>query len=173
MRKSLKNIFILLFASSFLFLCYQIISTINYKKEVQQNIKTIPEFSYSNVNGENFTNENLKEHTPVIFIYFNTDCEYCNEETKMIQENIERFKNIQIIFISFENINLIKKFAQNYKLNHYDNIHFLHDAKATFSSTFDVTSLPCIVLYDKNQKLIEKIKGQTKPEILIKKLKIE
>ncbi|MGE8341058.1 MAG: TlpA family protein disulfide reductase [Flavobacterium sp.] len=173
MRKSLKSIFILLFASSFLFLGYQIISRINYKKEVQQNIKTIPKFSYSNVNGENFTNENLRENTSVIFIYFNTDCEYCNEETKMIEENIKRLKDIQIIFISFENINKIKKFAQNHKLDHYDNIHFLHDSKATFASTFDVNSLPCLVLYDKNKKLIEKIKGQTKPEILIKKLKIK
>ncbi|WP_264553261.1 TlpA family protein disulfide reductase [Flavobacterium sp. N2038] len=173
MRKSLKSIFILLFVSTFLFLGYQILSKINYKKEVQQNIKTIPKFSYQNIKGGIFTNENLKTETPTIFIYFNTECEYCNEEAQMIHKNIKKFESVQIIFVSFENIEQIKNFAQNHQLINYDNIHFLHDSKATFTSTFDVTSLPCIVLYDKNQKLIEKIKGQTKPENIIQKLKKE
>ena len=54
----------------------------------------------------------------------------------------------------------------------YDKINFLSDTKVSFATTFDVKSLPCLVLYDKNQQLIEKIKGQTKAEILIKKLEI-
>lgn len=170
MRKLLKIIFALLFASIFIFLGYEIISKITHKKEIQQKIKTIPKFSFLNINGEDFTNSNLKKYTPVIFIYFNTDCDYCNEEAKMLSQNIKKFRDVQIIFVSFENPNRIKKFAQQYKLNNYDNIHFLHDSKVTFASTFDVNSLPCFVLYDKNQKLIEKIKGQTKPEFLIKKL---
>jgi len=170
MRKSLKIIFVMLFAGTFLFLGYELISKINYKKRVQENIKTIPEFSYLNVNGENFTNDDLKKDIPALFIYFNTDCDYCNEEAKMLSQNIKKFRDVQIIFVSFESINQIKKFAQQYKLNNYDNIHFLHDSKLTFASTFDVNSLPSLVLYDKNHKLIEKIKGQTKSEILIKKL---
>ncbi|GAA3753685.1 hypothetical protein GCM10022422_44580 [Flavobacterium ginsengisoli] len=173
MKKAFRKILILLIISASVCLGFQIILKINHKKEIEKNTKMIPNFSFLDLNGKLFENKNLKKTAPIIFIYFNTDCEYCNEETKMIQENIERFKNIQIIFISFENINQIKKFAKHYKLNHYDNVHFLHDTKATFASTFDVNSLPCILLYDQNQELIEKIKGQTKPEILIKKLKIE
>ena len=40
----------------------------------------------------------------------------------------------------------------------------------SFRSTFDINSLPCMVLYDKDKKLIEKIKGQIKVEALLKKL---
>ncbi|EJG01345.1 peroxiredoxin family protein [Flavobacterium sp. F52] len=173
MRKSLKKIFVLLFSIIFLFLGHQIITKLNYKKEVQNNIKVIPEFSYLNINGKDFTNEDLKKSIPALFIYFNSECEYCNEEAQMVNNNIGKFKDIQIVFISSENSNQIKEFAQKFKLNHYDNLHFLHDSKTTFASTFDVNTLPCLVLYDKDKKLIEKIKGQTKPEILIKKLKIE
>lgn len=173
MKNVLKIIFTLLFTSILLILSYQIISKINYKKEVQQNIKTIPQFSYQNIEGEVFTNQNLKTETPAIFIYFNTECEYCNEEAQMIHENIKEFGNVQIIFISFEDTEQIKKFAQNHQLINYDNVYFLHDSKNTFTTAFDINSLPCLVLYDKNQNLIEKIKGQTKPEILIKKLSDE
>lgn len=76
------------------------------------------------------------------------------------------------MFISFEKPEIIKGFASNYQLNNYPNVHFLADTNITFATTFDVKSLPCLVLYDKNQKLIEKIKGQTKTETLIKKLAI-
>ncbi|MFD2940897.1 peroxiredoxin family protein [Flavobacterium notoginsengisoli] len=173
MKKNIKTILTLLFISSVIFLTYQIVSKINHKIEIQQNIKTIPQFNYQDINGKRFTNKNLKKVTPVIFIYFNTECEYCNEEAIMIQENIQKFKDCQIIFISFEKQEQIEKFSKHYKLDLYNNVHFLHDSKVTFATTFDVHSLPCIVLYDKNQNLIEKIKGQIKPVILFKKLNIQ
>lgn len=154
-------------------LVYQIISKINHKNEIAQNIKRIPQFSYQSIQGRIFTNQNLKAETPAIFIYFNTECEYCNEEAQMIHENLKKFENVQIIFISFENTKQIKKFAQNHQLINHDNVHFLHDSKNTFASTFDINSLPCLLMYDRNQNLIEKVKGQTKPEILIKKLNTE
>jgi peroxiredoxin len=152
------------------FLIFQIASIINHKREVAENIKTIPNFNFLNVNGGRFTNENLVKNTPTLFLYFNSECEYCNEEAEMIKENIEKFKNFQLIFISIEKPELIKSFAVKHKLNLYDKINFLSDIHVSFAPTFDVKSLPCIVLYDKDQHLIEKIKGQIKPEVLIKKL---
>ena len=119
-----------------------------------------------------FTNANLIENTSKLFVYYNSECEFCKEEAKMIKENITQFKNTQIIFISFEEIKKIKQFASIHQLDSYDNINFLCDSKVTFATTFDVKSMPCIVLYDKDNNLIEKIKGQTKAETLINKLGI-
>lgn len=173
MKRFLKIVLPLLFTCFICFLGYQIISKINHKKEVAENIKTIPEFSYKNINGGVFNNQDIKINTPILFIYFNSECEYCNEEAEMIKENVEKFQNVQLIFVSFEKPEFIKTFATKHQLTSYDNIHFLWDNKVTFSTTFDVNSLPCLVLYDKNQKLIEKIKGQTKTKILLKKLTSE
>jgi len=170
MKKSSKNILLILFISIGAYLGYNIATKISYKKKVAQNIKTIPKFSYLDINEKAFTNEDLKTITPTIFIYFNTECEYCNEEAKMIKDNIERLKKFQLIFISFEKAENITSFAQKYQLTNYDNIHFLCDDKVTFASTFDVNALPSIVLYDKEQNLIEKIKGQIKATTLIKKM---
>ena len=170
MKKHIKTILILTFVAALSFFAYQIVTKINHKKEVAKNIKTIPIFSYENTDSGSFTNKNLKYATPTLFVYFNSECEYCNEEAEMVKENIEKFQNIQVIFISFEQPELIKTFSAKHKLNTHNNIHFLHDSKVTFATTFDVKSLPCLVLYDKNKKLIEKIKGQTKTEILLKKL---
>lgn len=173
MRSSIKILIGLLFISVFVFLGYRITNKITYKNEVKKNIKTIPDFLYQNIKGGVFTNQSLERGATTIFIYFNTDCEYCNTEAQTIQENIAKFKKSKLIFVSFESPQLIKKFAQQHQLNNYDNVYFLHDSKVTFASTFDASSIPCIVLYDKNYQLIEKIKGKTKPEILIKKLNTE
>ncbi|CAA9198802.1 peroxiredoxin family protein [Flavobacterium collinsii] len=173
MKKKLKIILTISFICILAFFTYQIVIKINHKKEAAENIKTIPEFSYKNINGGFFTNRDIKINTPTLFIYFNSECEYCNEEAKMIKENAEKFQNVQLIFVSFEKLELIKTFVTKHQLTSYDNIHFLCDNKVTFSATFDVKSLPCLVLYNKNQKLVEKIKGQTKTEILLKKLTSE
>ena len=159
-----------LFISTLGYFGFQIYTKIQHKKEVAENIKTIPKFSYQNINGGVFTDANLKKDTPTLFVYFNSECEFCNEEAQMIKENITKFKGVQLVFISFEKQELIKAFATKHQLTSYDNITFLSDTKVSFATTFDVKSLPCLVLYDKNQNLIEKIKGQTKAETLIKKL---
>jgi peroxiredoxin len=172
MKKYLKIIFPILFIGGLGYLGFQIYSKIKHKKEIAENIKTIPNFEYQNIKGGAFTNKNLKKDTPTLFIYFNSECEFCNEEAQMIRVNIEKFKDFQLVFISFEKSDLIKAFATKYKLNTYANITFLSDTKVSFATTFDVKSLPCLVLYDKNKRLIEKIKGQTKAETLIKKLQI-
>jgi len=171
-EKKLKIVIPILFSIVLGYFGYQIYFKIQHKKEVAKNIKTIPKFEYQNIKGGVFSNANLKKDTPTLFIYFNSECEFCNEEAQMIQANIDQFAACQLVFISFEKPALIKAFAAKHQLNSYDKVTFLSDTKINFATTFDVKSLPCLVLYDKNQKLIEKIKGQTKVETLIKKLGI-
>ena len=170
MKKYFKILIIILFIAGIGYLGYHIISKIQHKKQIAINIKSIPKFEYQNTKGGNFDNSNLTENTPTVFVYFNTECEFCIEEAQMIQDNIQKFTNCQLVFISFEKPQIIKAFANKYKLYNHDNVHFLSDSKATFATTFDVKSLPCLVLYDKNQQLIEKIKGQTKVSTVLKKL---
>jgi peroxiredoxin len=170
MKKYFKLILPVLFIGMFGFLIFQITSKIKHKKEVAENINTIPSFNFQNVNGGRFTNKNIIKKKPTIFIYFNSECEFCDEEAEMIKQNIDKFSTFQLIFVSIENPNKIKEFAINHKLIKYDKINFLSDPNVSFAPTFDVKSLPCLVLYDKNQHLIEKIKGQILPDILIKKL---
>lgn len=173
MKKLLKIIIPILILGAIAFMGYKVILKINHKNEVAENIKTIPPFQYQKLDGLQFSNKNLNPNIATIFLYFNSECEHCQSEAQMIKENIEKFKPFQLVFISFEKPKKIKSFATQYHLLDYDNIHFIYDSKVTFSNTFDVKSLPCIVLYNKNQQLIEKIKGQTKVENILKKLNDE
>ena len=149
---------------------FKIWSVINHKNQVAANIATMPPFTYQNIAGGLFSNANLLPATPTIFVYFNSDCEFCNQEAAMISENLAKFRSVQLVFVSFEKPAAIAQFAKKHKLTAHANLTFVADTKASFATTFDVKSLPCLVLYDKNQHLIEKLKGQTKTETLLKKL---
>ena len=170
MKKYLKIIIPILVIGLLAFIGYKVISKINYKKEVAANIKTIPLFSYKSINGKVFSNTNLVENIPTIFLYFNSECEHCQSEAEQIRDNVEKFERMQLVFISFEEPKKIMAFATKYKLNHYGNINFLYDSKVSFPITFDVNSLPTVVIYDKNRKLLEKIKGEVKIENILKKV---
>lgn len=170
MKKYLKIIIPILILGAIAFMGYKVISKINHKAAVAEHIKTIPAFSYKSINGKVFSNTNLVENTPTIFLYFNSECEHCQSEAEQIRDNVEKFANAQLVFISFEEPKKITAFATKYKLIGYDKITFLCDSKVSFSTTFDVNSLPTVVIYDKNKKLIVKIKGEVKVEAILKKL---
>ena len=169
MKKILKILLPILVLSLLAFMGYNVVNKINHKKQIAENIKKMPAFSYVTLENKVFTNEKLKQNKPTLFIYFNSECDFCNHEAEMVQQNIEQLKAIQVVFISYEPIEKIKSFAAKFKLLHHDNIHFLSDSKITFATTFDVKSMPCLVLYDKENNLIEKIKGQVKIEMVLEK----
>ena len=171
MKKTLKIVIPLLVISLLAFMGYKVVSKINHKKQVAENIKKLPTFSYVTLENKIFTQKSLAQSTPTLFIYFNSECDFCNHEAEMVQQNIEQLKAIQVVFISYEPIEKIKQFATKFKLLNHANISFLSDSKITFATTFDVKSMPCLVLYDKDNNLIEKIKGQVKIETVLEKFR--
>ncbi len=160
MKKILKLGIIVLGFGLLSFTGVQVISKIHYKSEVEETLQTIPQFSFETINGISFSNKKLKKDLTTIFIYFNSECGFCEQEAKSIQENIEHFKNTQLIFVSFEPVYKISTFSRQYKLDTYDNITFLFDKRDDFATRFDATSVPYLLIYDKDQKLIKKHKGQ-------------
>lgn len=169
MKKILKILLPILVLSLLAIMGYKVVSKINHKKQVAENIKKMPAFSYVTLENKIFTQKSLVQSTPTLFIYFNSECDFCNHEAEMVQQNIEQLKDIQVVFISYEPVEKIKQFASKFNLLHHDNISFLSDSKITFATTFDVKSMPCLVLYNKENNLIEKIKGQVKIETVLEK----
>lgn len=142
------------------YLGYNIISKTKEKIQIAKQLEIIPEFEFLTLEQKSFTKTNLKPKTNSIFIYFNSECDFCQHETQSISDNLDSFKNVQFIFVSTEPIEIIKQFAEQYNLNNKQNIIFLYDNLYTFSNLFDTNSIPYLLVYDKNQKLIKKHKGQ-------------
>jgi peroxiredoxin len=169
MKKKVRILIALLLISLVGFLGYKITNTLKAKKEAAERIQTIPNFSFFNLEGTVYTQENLP-NKPIVFVYFNSECDFCKTEATKIQERLIDFKNTQLVFISFEDKKAISQFATTYQLNNQENVLFLEDRKATFSQIFDANSIPFILVYDTNKKLLQKFKGATKIDAILKVL---
>lgn len=150
---------------------YKMVELSRHKKIQNEKIAHIPVFELKSTLGENYTNRNLKESVPVVFLYFNTDCEFCQAEIEDIVQNIKKFEGIQLLFVSFEPIQKIITFQATKKLDIYNNVVFLSDYKNTFSETFGVKKIPSSLVYDKTGKLVSRNNGAVKVDYLLKALK--
>lgn len=152
------------------YLGFNVISKVKEKNKIAKQLKKIPEFEFLTLEQKPFTKVNLKPNTNTIFIYFNSDCDFCQHEAQSISNNLDSFKNIQFIFVSIEPIKTIKEFSKQYNLSNQLNITFLYDSNNIFSSQFDANSIPYLLIYDKNQKLIKKHKGQLNAKSILRAL---
>ncbi len=167
MRKYIKIGIALFLISVLVYLGYNINANLKHKREVAERIKTIPKFNFKTLNGENFTQNNISKTLPKLFIYFNSECEFCNGEAQKLKDNISNFKNVQLLFVSHEEMDNITAFAKKYQLLNKDNIVFLQDSKLEFSVIFDAKTLPFMLLYSKDNNLIKKFKGSTNPKKIL------
>ena len=155
-----KNIVIVIIVSLLSYLGYNIITKVKEKNKITKQLQTLPKFKLKTLENVSFSNSDLKQNTSTIFIYFNSDCDFCHHEAKSISQNLKKFKNVQFVFVSFEETEAIKKFSELQKLNNQQNIIFLEDKKGEFSTQFDANSIPYILIYNQNNELIKKHKGQ-------------
>lgn len=168
MKKYIKPIIGIVLISVIIFLGYNISKKISYKKEVAERFKTIPNFTFLTLNNEVFSEKELNKNTYKLFVYFNSDCDYCQSEATQISENLDLFNDIQLVFVSFEPVEGIKQFAKIYNLLNKENIIFLQDNEMIFEELFDAKSIPFMLFYSKDNQLIEKYKGATKIENILK-----
>ncbi len=171
MKKRLKRIILILLLIALSYLGYCVISKIYYKTEIESLLQTIPEFHFTTLEGKEFNNSNLKQNTPIVFIYFTTECGYCHYEAQDFSNNIKQFKDVQLIFVSTETKEAITHFAKTYQLYNMPNITFLHDTTYNFSNRFDATCIPYVLVYNSNQQLIRRYKGQLTSESIRKLIK--
>lgn len=171
MRKKTILIIVLIGVLGILsYLVYNVISKAEEKNQIAKQLEIIPKFEFLTLEQQPFTKANLKSNTNTIFIYFNSECDFCQHEAQSISDNLDSFKNVQFIFISTEPIDTIKNFSEQYHLNNQQNITFLYDNLDTFSSRFDANSIPYLLIYDQNQKLIKKHKGQLSAKGILRAL---
>ncbi|MGB1232445.1 MAG: peroxiredoxin family protein [Winogradskyella sp.] len=170
MKKAIKAIVIVCILGIVSFLSYKVAIGTQEKNEIAEQLETIPEFEFLTLEQQPFTKANLKPEKKTIFIYFNSECDFCQHEAQSISDNLESFKEVQFIFVSTEPITTIRQFSEHYNLNNKQNITFLYDNLNTFSSRFDANSIPYLLIYDNEQKLIKKHKGQLNAKGILRAL---
>ncbi len=169
MKIIIKYFVILLIILLTVYMLIKIFFHIQYENDINKKIKTIPDFEFFEILVErNFSNKHLKEGVPVLFIYLNTECEFCVDETQIISENIEGFRNCQILMVSIEKPEILISYAEQYRLFDFDNLFILYDKDLKFEQIFGDSPFPSSFIFGKRGELIKIFKGKAKINELLK-----
>lgn len=148
---------------------FKTIKKIDHANEIEEQRKTIPAFHFLNVYSNLvFSYSDLDNNKSLIFIYFNTECEYCIYEAEEISKNIQAFAGCQILMVSIESPKLLIQFAEKYNLSNIDNLYILYDKELCFEKTFGINPYPSCLIYNKSGKLVKHFKGEVKIDALTK-----
>jgi len=163
----------LLIIATAVFISCSAFSQTNTSEEtpVYLRFPTIPEFTvYKAPDSTAFTRNDLHKKKNTIFIIFSPDCEHCQRETEMLTENIEKFKNTQIVMVTYSPWEEMIAFYHHYKIADYPQITMARDTKFFFPVFFKVRNLPSIFVYDKKGNLKKSFEGDVKPETILAEL---
>lgn len=138
-----------------------------YLNAVAQNKykSSIAPFKIRLVNGEGFSHNQLEKGKPVILIYFTTTCDHCQSFTKSVLKRIDKLQDKQLVMISFEHINAVKKFDEFFKLSVHKNIKIGSEGYTFLvQKYYKIKDFPFVAEYDKKGKLQKTISWNSKPE---------
>jgi peroxiredoxin len=127
---------------------------------------TLPIFQLPDINGKMITESDLQSNKPVLFLYFNPDCELCREEFIQIKFNQDAFRNFQIVFFSSTFPNTIIQFLHEIDFIPTPNMLFLIDDREELADKMEVKTSPASYIYQQG-KLVKRFDGSVKIETLI------
>ncbi len=151
---------------------YMVVHIVKAKRQAaidDVNKQQLPSFTFFDLDGKKKGSEIVDDGKPVIVIYFNNDCEHCQNEAQQLNKAMQLFEGTQIIMVSFNNAADIRKYAAAYGLNKHPEVTFLMDKDYKFTHWFGSCSIPSVFVYNSRHSLVKEFYGEVKPEA-IKKL---
>jgi thiol-disulfide isomerase/thioredoxin len=138
-------------------------SQVDSTAPVYLRFPTIPQFTvYKAPDSTAFSRKDLQQRKPVVFMIFSPDCEHCQHETEALLANIDKFKDAQIVMITYLPYEEMIQFYKNYKIADYPQITMARDTKFFFPVFFKIRNLPSIFVYDKKGDFKKSFEGSVK-----------
>lgn len=163
-KKALLTSVLVILFSGVLAMVYFIVEKVAKKKAVAEKIQSLSAEDLFTLDSVQFRFPNSK---PSVLIYFNSGCEHCQYELGEIKKNIKAFENAHVLWMSSENISEIKKVADGFGSS---NVIFLKINREDVFEKFGALSVPHLLIYSADQKLVKEFKGETKIEAILQHL---
>ena len=134
------------------------------KEFVSTAVNEYPPMSATNADGSQFRLNELKGNN--ILVFFQPDCDHCQREGKAIADNLEKFSEYQLYFISVDDFNQMNVFAGNYDLADKRNVAFARATLDDILNNLGRISPPSLYIY-REGKLIKHLDGEKNIEEIL------
>jgi cytochrome oxidase Cu insertion factor (SCO1/SenC/PrrC family) len=134
--------------------------------------QSIPPFKMLLTNGKTFETKDLPKGKPVAIIYFAPDCDHCQTLMNAVFKQINNFKKVEIVMVTFKPLNEVADFEKNYQTYKYSNIIVGTEVPAFFFRVYyHLVNTPFTVLFDKQGKYIYSYRKETPIGDLVSRVK--
>lgn len=147
---------------------YSSITTIKNKEKLKEFTQSIPDIMYLDLDSANQSLKSNINNQPLVIIYFNSDCDICNEEAVEIFEHRNDLTGIHLLFISLEDLSSIRLFADSTGLSQMPNVVLGNIDDHVSDHLLSIRSTPQVFIYNIEGELTKQFIGQTKVEAIIK-----
>lgn len=144
MRQKIILITVLLFVILVGFLSISFVKKYRVNKQQEQLLASLPTFYLKDLEGNLFTNKNLPQSKWIVFVFFNSECQYCQSEAEQLRDLNEIPTNISFVWVSSEPKEIIAAFQLQYRLQ---KIHFLYDSDHLVADQWGVSTIPKLLVY--------------------------
>lgn len=118
-----------------------------------------------------FVKDSLPKKKAVMLMLFNPECSHCRHETEELIQNIDKFKDIEIVMATMMPFEQMKAFRDEYKLTNYKNIVVGRDEQYFLFTFYTLRNLPYLAFYNAKKDLISVHEGSMPIEEVLKELK--
>ncbi len=129
---------------------------------------TLPAFMLQNPDSISYFNMyDVRPDRPTVLFFFAPDCEHCHMTTKELLGAMDSMKNADFYWFTYMPLTALRSFSEQYRLEGYQNIKVGRDYTFFFMKFYGASTVPYLVIYDKNKKLVKLYDGAIKvPEVV-------
>jgi cytochrome oxidase Cu insertion factor (SCO1/SenC/PrrC family) len=140
-------------------------------RPVYLRFPTIPQFTvFKAPDSTAFTRDDLSKRKSTVFFIFSPDCGHCQHETEMMLNEIKKFRNTQIVMITYLPYEEMMAFYKLYNIANYPQITMARDTKYFFPVFYKVQNLPSIFVYDKKGNFTKNFEGDVQMDSIVEAL---
>ncbi|NIG54893.1 redoxin domain-containing protein [Chitinophaga sp. Cy-1792] len=170
MKKSLKVIIALLLFLLVLLLSFKIFQQLQWKKKMTTKLKEMPAFRCYTVDSLPFTSQDINWNGPTVFVFYQPDCESCNQEAKDILQHKSSLDSIHLLLVSDCSILAMKQFGDKYGFSAMSGITLLKAGPGDIYRYFGVVLTPSFLIYNSDRHLVNQYNGETRMDLVLKSL---
>ncbi|MBK9459362.1 MAG: redoxin domain-containing protein [Sphingobacteriales bacterium] len=90
-----------------------ILSNSKFVASIHKQNEQMPNFKFYDLNGQLFTPQQLSYKNYLTFIFYDVDCDHCQEQAAAIAKNIKHFKKTTLLWVTIGEDSKIEAFKQN------------------------------------------------------------
>lgn len=152
-------------------LLWQTLHRVEKKQQIAATVQHLPNVPLLALDSTSFSLAEAVGNQAAVLFFFHPDCEHCQSEARQIQENVEELKAVKLIWISYENLDRLREFDEEYKLTgSFPQLVMAKIEPVVANEKFGLRTFPTVFIYDAEGNLAKKYTGETKIEAILKYL---